>query len=134
MAGVREPVVENALKRFHLRETQQKASLLREEIDAANREIHELRIRVGIARKSLSFYASGDNDLGTSAKAALGRMTMDVCQNLTSSLLKDKAEECSKIAGVSSVPFDIREQYRLLSLEWKLCAEHAEIYWPNLAP
>ena len=134
MAGVREPVVENALKRFHLRETQHRTTLLKEEIDAANREIHELKIRIAMARKTLWFYASSNNDLGTSAKTTLGKMTMSVCPNFASALSKDKAEECAKMAGVLTVPFDVRAQYRLLGQEWTLCAEHAEMCRPNLAP
>jgi len=134
MAEIREPVVETALKRFHLQDTRQRAKLLREEIDAADRELRELRTRLSMARKSLRFYASGNNDLGKSAKAVLGKMTMSVRVNFASIVSRGKAEECAKIAGASAIPFDVREQYRLLSQEWTLCAEQAEICRPTLAP
>jgi len=100
MAGVQESVVENALERFHYREVKQRAKLLREEIDAANRKMNELKVRIGIARKTLCFYASGNYDLGASAKKALDRMTISDCRNLTNTLSKDKAEGCAKITNV----------------------------------
>jgi hypothetical protein len=128
MSGTREPAVEEALKRFHLQEARHRAGLLRQEIDAANREIHELRVRIGMARKALSFYASGNNDLGASAKTTLGSMAADTCQNFAIVFSKEKAGECAKIASASNIPFDIREHYRQLSQEWMLCAEHAEMY------
>jgi len=128
MVGLREPAVEEALKRFHLQETKYRAGLLRQEIDAANREIHELRVRIGMARKTLWFYASGDNDLGVSAKTALSAMTAEICPNFAIAFCKDKAEECAAVARDTNIAADIREQYRQLGQEWTLCAEHADIY------
>ncbi len=75
MAGPQDPLIEQALKRFHLHTAKQRAELARIEIEAAKLENNRLILQLKLARTSLWFYAAGNNDGGTSAKSALGGIT-----------------------------------------------------------
>lgn len=78
MAGKQEPVVEEALKRFHLHAVKERTEQFRLELEAAKVENDNLTLQLQLARASLWFYAAGNKDDGTSAKSALGAMTSHI--------------------------------------------------------